>query len=80
MRDLRDPTKIGLHLLRMIEMRDRKRPLSQIADEEFASCTFSDVRGDESPLERYGDPTAYDVIVETTVRRLPIEKLGDLAA
>lgn len=71
MKDNRDPMKLGAHLLRMVEMRDGKLPLTVIADEEFRSCTFFDFPGDESPVERYGDPRGYDVEVSTTVRRVP---------
>jgi hypothetical protein len=81
MRDLRDPTAIGDLLL---GSRVRVGTAAQngsilAAADELPRFLIPQTRGDESPLERYGDPRTYDVEVETTIRRVPVMPIERLA-
>jgi hypothetical protein len=75
-RDQRDPAAIGETLLSHASAPDRNVALSEIADHLLPRILFPMTRGDESPVERYGDPRLYDVRVTTTIERTPIAKLA----
>jgi len=78
-RDLRDPTAIGRLLLDGAgSPAYGARSIVARAD-ELPRYLLPQTPGDESPVEKYGDPRLYDVEVVTVRRRVPTRR-GLLAA
>jgi hypothetical protein len=69
MRDLRDPLAVGRTLLQVGRDPERNVALSEIADHVLRDYPFPNVRGDETPVEKY-DRTV-ETIVTIEYRRVP---------